>query len=478
MIFLALISWPFVVMGFFARYRVQLAVILSVISAYLLLPTDVGLDLPILPKFDKVFMAGALVILISWLSGAAQKADQSEARPGWMPRNKLILSLITLLILSDFSTVMTNTDPIAVAGRFLPGLRPYDAFSSVLSSLIMLSPFLLARKFLATSESHLLLLKALAIAAALYAFLALFEVRMSPQINLSVYGYFPHDWIQHRRGSWWRPIVFLSHGLMVGIFFSTACLAALAAFRADKSARIYLGLGGWVLFALLMASTLGAFAIAILLLPAVLLLNARLQLLTAAAIAGVVLLYPTLRNAGYIPTAQITQYAESISPERAGSLRLRLDNEDLFLERAAERPLFGWGGWGRARMYDARGRDTSVADGAWVITFVMGGWLRYIAVFGLLCAAPILLALNRNIPAHLATSGLCLVLGANLIDLIPNSGLNALIWLTAGALAGRLETARDTAPTTQPPPQDPATPSPYTRQNTRHVKTRYARFQK
>jgi hypothetical protein len=478
MIFAALISWPFVVMGLFARYRVQLAIVISILAGYLLLPTNVGLDLPALPRFDKVFMAGAMVIMIALLSGAARKSPQGDVQSGWLPQNKWIMALVILLFASDFITVMANRDPITIGGRFLPGLRPYDGFSSALNSVIMLSPFLLARKFLSTPAAHLLVLKALAIAAACYALLALYEVRMSPQLNQTVYGYFPHEWIQHRRGNWWRPIVFLDHGLMVGIFFATSCLAAIAAFRADKGARFFLGLAGWIFFALLMASTLGAFAIAILLAPAVLLLNARLQLLLAAVIAGIVLLYPTLRNAGYIPTERVLGYAQSISEERAGSLQLRLENEDIFLERAAERPLFGWGGWGRARMYNAQGRDVSVADGAWVITFVMGGWLRYLGIFGLLCIPPILLAFSKRHPPNLATSGLCLVLCANLIDLIPNSGLNSLLWLVAGALVGLLERQRATTPAPQEVAAMPTKSSPYTRQHARHVKTRFARAQK
>ena len=39
-----------------------------------------------------------------------------------------------------------------------------------------------------------------------------------------------------------------------------------------------------------------------------------------------------------------------------------------------ERPVWGWGGWGRNRVFDTSGRDVSVTDGMWVI---------YLGVYGL-----------------------------------------------------------------------------------------------
>ena len=41
-----------------------------------------------------------------------------------------------------------------------------------------------------------------------------------------VYGFFPHSWLQHVRGGGFRPIVFMNHGLVLGIFLSMAVVAS------------------------------------------------------------------------------------------------------------------------------------------------------------------------------------------------------------------------------------------------------------
>ena len=124
------------------------------------------------------------------------------------------------------------------------------------------------------------------------------------------------------------------------------------------------------------------------------------------------------------------------------SLDFRFRNEDVLLEHANEKPLFGWGGWGRNMVYDEKGRNISITDGKWVIIFGKDGWFGYLATFGLLTLPVMLLAIRRRDDLTLASSALSVALVANLIDLIPNSGLTPLTWLMAGAIAGRLELGR------------------------------------
>ena len=69
----------------------------------------------------------------------------------------------------------------------------------------------------------------------------------------------------------------------------------------------------------------------------------------------------------------------------------RFDNEDQILEKARDKRLAGWGGWGRARVYNERGRDITITDGYWIIVMSENGWLGYIARFGLMCIPLILL---------------------------------------------------------------------------------------
>jgi hypothetical protein len=197
---------------------------------------------------------------------------------------------------------------------------------------------------------------------------------------------------------------------------------------------------------LFLSKTLGAVIIAICLFPAVLFLPTRLQLLVAAFVAAIALAYPMLRGADIIPTDRLVDIASQISVERAASLEFRFRHEDALLEKAAERPLFGWGGWGRYRIFDENGIDRTVSDGQWIITIGAWGWVGYLARFGLLCVPLLILAIQaKRYQIDLATSGLCLVLAANVIDLLPNSGLTPLTWMCVGALLGRLEFQRSDA---------------------------------
>ena len=83
--------------------------------------------------------------------------------------------------------------------------------------------------------------------------------------------------------------------------------------------------------------------------------------------AAVAPLYCGVRTVGLWDGHSAVALTKSIVGEdRAGSLEFRLDNEDMLIARAMQRPLFGWGGWGRARVHDEDGKDISVTDGLWI----------------------------------------------------------------------------------------------------------------
>jgi hypothetical protein len=276
---------------------------------------------------------------------------------------------------------------------------------------------------------------------------------MSPQLQKTIYGYSISGWRTNLREGGFRPFVFLEHGLYLAIFLAYTFLATLAYMRTQPAVRRFrlIGAAVWLFVTLVLVKSLGALIIAVLLAPVILLFGVRMHLLAAALIAGLILTYPALRGANLVPTEQIITLAQKIDTARASSLAFRFRNEDLLLEKANQKPLYGWGGWGRSRVFDAKGRNVSITDGRWVIVIGLGGWARYIAEFGLLTLPIILLAFRRRAyEITLATSGLCLVLTANLIDLIPNATVSPITWLVAGALVGRLELQRIEARNAQP----------------------------
>lgn len=449
--FLVVFSWPVVVFFLFRFLPRTEALGWSILGGYLLLPTRAGLDLPLIPLIDKdAIPALAATVLLAFGMGAA--GSSSRQLPGGLPtasrdheaRGALapMLPFLVILIVAPIITVLTNSEPLFFGPVVLPGLRIYDALSIIARLGLTVLPFLLAVKYFASPKSHAALLKIIVVGMLVYSLPALFEVRMSPQLNVMLYGFFPHEFAQHIRAGGFRPVVFLHHGLWLGILLAMAIIAATALWRQRLSeggtAGHWLFAAIYLLLVLFLAKSLGAFALAMILVPAVLFLGVRGQVLVAGLISVIVLLYPVLRSTDLVPVDSIVRMAERVSPERAASLQFRLDNEDVLTARAAEKPLAGWGIWGRNQIYDPEsGRSISVTDGAWVIVIGIYGWLGYISQFGMLTLPALLLAFGRKSSALTpATAGLSLVMAVNLLDLLPNATMTPITWLIGGALAG------------------------------------------
>ena len=466
-------SWPLVVYVIFRKQPLVPALVWSMMLGYLFLPARIGIDLPAVPTITKLELTSLSVTIMCWLKLRWEKqADRWKApQTGPTPisstkvrksRGRLIAgTLFAMTLMAPVLTMLTNSEPIFAGGPVvLPGLRPYDVFSMLGATMFFLLPFWIGQRYLGTAESHIIILRVLCIALMGYSLLALWEVRMSPQLNRTFYGFTASSFLQHMRAGGFRPMVFLDHGLLLGMLLSMTVLGTGVLWRHAREtagkAAVWMICLCWLLFTLVLAKSVGALVICLVLLPVILLTKVRGQLIVGAVLAAIVIFYPMLRGAGYIPTDEIHEIALSYSEDRAQSLKFRLDNEDQLLEKANEKPVFGWGSWGRNMVYDIyTGRNLSVTDGAWVIFIGTYGWFGYIARFGLLTVPIILLALNRrrlNITA--GTAGLTIVLAANLIDLLPNSSLRPITLLLAGALMGRYiqasEASRRPAETTAP----------------------------
>ncbi|TNF62810.1 MAG: hypothetical protein EP307_06260 [Rhodobacteraceae bacterium] len=447
--YLALMAWPVVCLVLFQRLRPGIALIWSILGGYLLLPELTALDLPLVPSLDKTSVPAlsALVIMVMLLG----------LRPSFVPRDGIVRLLVLVAIFGAVPTVLTNPDPIlfqVLAGtdpiRFitdaLPGLRTIDLVSAISTQVLMLLPFFLARAFLGTEDGLRALLVAFLLAGLAYSVPALLEVRISPQLNILIYGFFQHSWEQMIREGGFRPIVFLPHALWLAMFFVTAALAAAALARgSDSAARprliaalVYLVVVVWLCKSLASKLYLMAFV------PMVLFAPPRWQIRAAVAIAVVAIVYPMLRNLHLIPLDLILRQAEAYSAERAQSLGFRFGNEEQLLARAAEKPWFGWGGWGRNLIRDAEtGAILTIPDGRWIIMFGTHGWVGYLAQMGLLTAPLFLLGWRmRRLPDEAITptlAALCLILAVTLLDMLLNDTLVAMIWMVSGAVLARVE---------------------------------------
>jgi len=447
--YLMLLIWPFICLGLFRNLPLQRALIWSILGGYLFLPPLAEFNLPLVPALDKVSIPNLSVLLILWL-GTNEKLQL------W-PASRLATLLVVGLILSAIPTVLTNGDPILFQSLrglepilfpvdALPGQSIRDVGSVLIGQMLMLVPFLLARQFLADEKGLRELLLAFMLGGLIYSLPSLFEIRFSPQLNTWVYGFFQHSFLQMMRDGGFRPIVFLPHALWLALFMCIALVSAVALARQTPIIDRWKMLlwAGYLALVLYLCKSLASQAYALLLVPMVLLAPARWQIRMALLFATVAVIYPMLRNAGLVPLDGILAQAEAISAERAQSLGYRFYNEEQLLARAAEKPWFGWGGWGRNLVRDAANGDIlSIPDGRWIIVFGTFGWLGYLCEMGLLALPIVLIGLYlwRHGDADLSpwVAPLTLILGITMMDMLLNATLTPLTWLSAGAILGHAE---------------------------------------
>jgi len=463
--YLVLAVWPIVMFVLFKRLPVGRALIWSYLGGYLLLPPlPTAFDFPLLPPLSKLTLPN--------LTAAFLVVFVVKERIQFWPKSIAMRILILMFVFGPVLTVITNPEPILFAAGGLRGLYAQDVLALVIGKMIILLGIILAWQFLNTAQDLRDLLLAICIAGLFYAFPMLLEIRLSPQLNVWIYGFFPHVFEQAVRAGGFRAIVFLSHGIWTTMFIMMALTAAIALWRFGTSSRRQ-----WFVLAavflsgvLVLNKTLGPLVYALIVLAMLVLTNWRVQLRAAAVLAVLALAYPTAKTLDLVPEERMLSMAAQVSEDRANSLRFRFQNEDVLLERALEKPLFGWGTWGRNHIHDAiTGTILSVSDGHWVITLGVYGLLGFIAEFGLLTVPIFLMArqsassrkqnekqfrsqIQVEIPVRKSVQerfvedstspligSLSLLLAINVVDLLPNATLTPVTWLLAGALYGYAE---------------------------------------
>ncbi len=411
---------PFCVL-LFGLLPVRRALIWCWLLGFLFLPQG-RIELSGLPEFDRI-----AAMSYGSLLGAGLFAGRSFARfrPALWDLPILVFCLVP------------------AASAISNGFSAYDAVTaSVNRTLAWFIPYFLARVLLTDLRALRELAVAIVIAGILYLPLCWYEIRMSPQLHSMVYGY-QWRWQGMRLGGW-RPQVFLHSGLPLGIWMTAITFITLG-LRQHLTRRNFLGIPGKVwLFLIplttLLCHSLGALLILVLMLSVLFTssaLHSRLLLLVLILLPA---LYTSRVYFGWRPDLVTDFVATYIDSERAGSFNYRVDNEDILIQKALERPFFGWGGYGRNRVYDERGRDVSVTDGLWIVELGKNGLVGMITLL-LIHLCPGLLALRLN-PRLLFSPALrpLLLLGLiptlYMIEYLPNGFPNPVVMLAAGGIQG------------------------------------------
>ncbi|OAI11984.1 hypothetical protein A1359_14235 [Methylomonas lenta] len=407
-------------------------------AAYFLLPAGLSVDVPLVPPLDKSTIPNIAAYLVClFIKGK---------RVPLLPKDQMARWLMLAYVVSPFVTVLGNADPLIAGPTFIKGMELYDALSAVIRQGLFILPFLLGLAFLRAAKDHEDMLMVLAVAGLLYSLPMLLEVRLSPQLHVWIYGYFPHSFLQQMRGDGFRPVVFMGHGLLVAFSTMTSVIAATALWRTGRRVKWHSGgqATAYLMAVLLLCKSMAAFLYAVTLSPLVRYGKPKQQIRVASILVLIAMFYPVLRGLDWFPSQIIYDAASSFSPDRAQSFDFRVRNEDMLLDKANERPLFGWGSWGRNRVYHSEsGKDLSVTDGRWVITIGQFGWIGLFAEFGLL-ALPVLLSARAlrylaDRRESIVLGAVALILGINVLDLVPNNPMSPWTWLVAGALLGRYE---------------------------------------
>ena len=436
--YLMIAIWPFVTWALWRRLDAGRALIWTVLAGYLALPPLTALNLPLVPDLDKVSIPNLTALFCA--------VFLLKDKISFLPESVIGKILILLYVLSPFATVMTNSDPLVFERATIQGLRLYDSIAAVANQAIALIPFFLARRYLGSPDGIRAILVALIAAGLVYSVPMWIESQLSPQLNVWIYGFFQHDFFQTIRQGGYRPVVFLQHGLWVA-FFALMCLLSAAIIlrsAAPEGQPKALMILGYLFVMVIVSKSAGPLIYALGAVPLILFVPARMQIAVAATLACIVMIYPLLRGAHLVPLDDIMNFANGLSPERAASLQFRIDNEELLLARGQERPVFGWGGYGRSFIHDPfDGKIINIADGAWIIVLGIYGWIGYLAEFGLTALPLFLLGREMFLQSKAALSpyvaGLALILAANMVDLLPNATHIPFTWLISGALLGEVE---------------------------------------
>ncbi len=420
-------GWIPAVFALFMFMQPRRAIIVAFIGAWLFLPVA-GYTLKGLPDYTKMSATSVGVLMAAVLLGHRRFLS---LRLSWIDIPMAIWCAVPL------ATSLSN------------GLGVYDGLSGILGRMIKWGlPYFIGRLYFRDKESLRELVWGIFIGGAIYMPLCLLEVRLSPQLHRWVYGYHQHSFRQTYRLGGFRPMVFMQHGLAVGMWMAAASLAAMWLWRLGRHRTLY-GVPVWLWAAALIGTLVLCKSINSLVLFAGALGVLFVTEWTRTRLAMVLLLlvpvtYMALRTTQTWSGHGLTDLARVVSNERrAQSLESRLVQENLFSAKARRRPIFGWGGWNRMFPVDeSTGRRlTRGIDSLWIIALGTNGFVGLLSWSAALLLPPLVTLWRLPArywvhPAFVGCGVLTLLLILHVIDCLFNGMFNPVFVLAAGALGG------------------------------------------
>jgi len=420
---IAYVLWMLTGLTCFYNLAPRKAVLITVISGSLFLP-NVGYNIYALHNKETMMSAG---VLICSLIFHGQIWSQLRLRLVDLP-------MLVWCYVSPFASSMSMS------------LGTYDALSAIVYNLLVWGvPYLLGRLYFGSVTGLRELGIGLLVAGLVYLPFCLWEIRMSPHLHQQLYGFRQHDFAQHFRFGGWRPMVFKQHGLAVSLLMGAATLQAIWLWRSRGLKQLWGVPIGLIALALLATTVMCKSVngvVLVLLGTAVFFINKYLKIaLPILFLVAAPPLYMYLRSTGDFSGAALISFGEAINEDKGGSVRFRITNENILIEKALERRILGWSRWGGNRVTDKSGKDISTTDGFWIITLGTSGIFGLAAVTAFLLL-PVLVLLRRcpvRYWAHpkIAPAGvLAVVVALYMIDNLLNSMYDPIFAVAVGALTG------------------------------------------
>ncbi len=414
---IALLLWIPVSISLMALLPARRAVVVSIIGAWLLVP-PASIPISGLPDYDKM-MASTVGILLGTL--VFQPSRLLELRLRWFDLPMLVWCT------APFISSMQN------------GLGPYDGLSESVRCVVRWAlPYFMGRLHLGDLEGLRELAVGIVVGGIIYVPAILLEMRLSPFMKGIVYGIY--QWEGTRLGGF-RPFVFLTTGLELGMWMTAACLTSVWLWCCGALKRIWILPFGTVFLPILLVVTVlcRASGAVTLLLGGLFVLWACTRFNSRLLFYALLLVAPTyycLRIPNLWTGDNLVSAVEKLDADRAQSLGFRFGCENILIERAIQHPLWGWGGWGRSNLKDAYGRDLAATDSIWIIYF---GWYGCFGLFTwtLAMLLPPWLFLGRYPVAEWKTAAVgpaavvAAPLGLYVVDCLLNGFIN-LVYVVAG----------------------------------------------
>ncbi|MCY7383383.1 MAG: O-antigen ligase domain-containing protein [Microcoleus sp. CAN_BIN18] len=412
-----------VIFYLFIRFPAQRAVIISFVVAWLFLP-QVSYPIPILPPLTKISTACYGILLATIIYDTERI---TTFKPGWLDIPMVIWCLCPIV-----SQVSNGGSPIS------------PTFLQIVS---WGAPYFLGRLYLGSLDGLRQLAIGIFAGGLAYIPFTLLEGVRGPILHQMVYGINAvEDWSQARRMGGWRPVVFMQHGLMVGLWMMTAALigiwlwqtGTLKKFQGQNIKTLAIVLT----IAFFLCRSTGAyslFAFGLIVLFSAKWFRTSLPLLF---IIGYIVFYLYVAASGQFSSKDVMAVINPIfGEERAGSLKFRFDMEEILGEKARQRFIFGWGDSGGNRVYNGYGQDISVTDSLWIIAFGIYGAVGLASLFSSLLLPVVAFCMKYpartwSNPKVAPAAALGVALTMYVFDCVLNAMTNPIFAVIAGGISG------------------------------------------